>query len=273
MGNKTNDQNWAATERLRFIEACAWWKGIVQRQDLVGLFGISMAQASSDLQRYLELNPSAFVYNLRQKRYEATAEMKCVMTQPRLDEAVGRFLSDEACGVWNGGADESAGRSRVSVVRMPVREASAAVERRVFLAVLNGLRIKVRYASVNSGKEEWRWLRPHALGHNGARWHARAWCETHADFRDFTLSRIAEIEWSREQSELSAQDKDWEQWVTLQVRPHRGLSDEQRKVVERDYAMRNGVLKLKVRKAMEGYLRDRLGLAMADGKPALRLLE
>ena len=158
MGNKTNDQYWAVTERLRFIEACAWWKGIVQRQDLGGLFGISMPQASSDLQRYLELNPSAFVYNLRKKRYEATAEMKCVMTQPRLDEAVGRFLSDEACGVWNGRADESDGRGRVSVVRMPVREASAAVERRVFLAVLNGLRIKVRYASVNSGKEEWRWL-------------------------------------------------------------------------------------------------------------------
>jgi len=51
------------------------------------------------------------------------------------------------------------------------------------------------------------------------------------------------------------------------------LSDDQRKAVERDYAMRNGVLKIKVRKAMEGYLRDRLGLAMADGKQALRLLE
>ena len=37
--------------------------------------------------------------------------------------------------------------------------------------------------------------------------------------------------------------------------------------------MRSGVLKLKVRKAMEGYLRDRLGLTMAGGKPALRLLE
>ena len=147
MGNKTNDQNWAATERLRFIEAYAWWKGIVNRQDLVGLFGISMAQASSDLQRYLELNPPAFVYNLRQKRYEATAEMKCLLTKPRLDEAVTRFLSDEAYGVWNGGADESDGRGRVSVVRMPAREASAAVERRVFLAVLNGLRIKVRYAN------------------------------------------------------------------------------------------------------------------------------
>jgi len=37
--------------------------------------------------------------------------------------------------------------------------------------------------------------------------------------------------------------------------------------------MRNGVLKLKVRKAMEGYLRARLGLAMADGRLAVRLLE
>ena len=184
-----------------------------------------------------------------------------------------RSLGGSVRGVWTGWDEESVGGGCIAVLKMPVREASAAVERRVFLAVLNGLRIKVRYASVNSGKEEWRWLRPHALGHNGARWHVRAWCEKNSDFRDFTLSRIAEIEWSREQAALPAQDKDWEQWVTLQVRPHKGLSDEQRKAVERDYAMRNGVLKLKVRKAMEGYLRDRLGLTMADGKPALRLLE
>jgi hypothetical protein len=37
--------------------------------------------------------------------------------------------------------------------------------------------------------------------------------------------------------------------------------------------MRNGALNLKVRRAMEGYLRERLGLAMADGKPGVRLLE
>ena len=273
MGNKTNDRNWAAIERLRFVETCAWWKGLVQRQNLVGLFGISMAQASSDLQRYLEMNPGAFVYNLRQKRYEATAEMKCVMTRPRLDEAVARFLGGDARSTWTGWTDESEGGGCVAILTMPVREAGAVVERRVFLAILNGLRIKVRYASVNSGKEEWRWLRPHALGHNGARWHVRAWCETNEDFRDFTMSRIAEVEWSREEAEPPAGDKDWEEWVTLRVIPHRGLKDEQRKAVERDYAMRNGVLKLKVRKAMEGYLRDRLGLAMADGKLPVRLLE
>jgi hypothetical protein len=273
MGNKTNDRNWAAMERLRFIEACAWWKGLVNRQDLAGLFGISMAQASSDLQRYLELNPGAFVYNLREKRYEATAEMKCVLTSPRLDEAVTRFLGGDARGVWDGWTDENEGGGCVAVLKMPARNAGPVVERRIFLAVLNGLRVRVRYASVNSGKEEWRWLRPHALGHNGARWHVRAWCEKNGDFRDFTLSRIAEVEWSREQAAPPSLDKAWEEWVTLRVSPHRTLKEAARKAVERDYAMRNGVLKLKVRKAMEGYLRDRLGLIMADGKPPPKLLE
>ena len=51
------------------------------------------------------------------------------------------------------------------------------------------------------------------------------------------------------------------------------LTAEQSKAVERDYAMTGGVLKIKVRKAMEGYLRDRLGIAMADGKMPVRLLE
>jgi len=271
MGNNTNDRNWAAMERLRFIEACAWWKGIVQRQDLVGVFGVSMAQASSDLQRYLELNPAAFVYNLRKKRYEAMPEMKCILTVPNLDEAVSRFLDGDARGTWI--SNDDAGGGRVSVLQMPVRKAAVEVERRIFLAILNGFRIKVRYASINSGKEEWRWLRPHALGHNGGRWHVRAWCEKNGDFRDFTLSRIGEIEWSREVTELPAKDKDWETWVTLKVTPHKDLTIEQRKAVERDFAMTGGTLKLKVRKAMEGYLRDRLGLAMADGKMPVRLLE
>jgi len=116
MGNKTNDRTWAAAERLRFIETCAWWKGVVQRQDLGDLFGISMAQASSDLQRYLELNLAAFVYNLRQKRYEATAEMQCVLTKPRLDEAVTRFLGGDARSTWPGWDEELAADEVVTVV-------------------------------------------------------------------------------------------------------------------------------------------------------------
>jgi hypothetical protein len=273
MSNKTNEHNWAVRERLRFIETCAWWKGTVNRHDLTGLYGVSMAQASSDMQRYLDLNPSALVYNLRLKRYEATATMKCVVSRPLLEDAVARFMDGGFQSFWPGSPPVESGDGSVAMVLMPAREANEIVQRRAFLAIMNGQRIRMRYASVRSGKEDWRWIRPHALGHNGARWHLRAWCEKNDAFRDFTLSRISEIEWSREQAGLPRPDLEWEEWVTLRVRANRSLDKSRRQAVELDYGMTSGVLELRVRKAMEGYLRDRLGLPMADGSAPAALLE
>jgi len=56
------------------------------------------------------------------------------------------------------------------------------VERRIFLAVLERLRVRVRYASVHSGTDAWRWLQPRVFAHDGNRWHVRAWCEQRADY-------------------------------------------------------------------------------------------
>lgn len=61
--------------------------------------------------------------------------------------------------------------------------------------------------------------------------------------------------------------------MPLKVTPNPKLGAELRKAIERDYATTGGTLKLKVRKAMEGYLHDRLGLAVASDTLAVRLLE
>lgn len=273
MSKKSHDQYWAARQRLRFIEACAWWKGIINRNDLVEVFSVSMAQASSDMQAYLDLNPTAMTYNLRQKRYEATAVMKWVITRPSLEEAAARFLGADVRGLWAGPEESADGGDGVSVLRLPAREAKEAVERRAFLAIMNGYRIRMRYVSVHSGKDEWRRIRPHALGHNGCRWHLRAWCERNDDYRDFSLGRIAEIEWTRDLMALPRPDVEWDTWVTLKVRPSKELDAVRKQAVEMDYGMTGGALKLKVRKAMEGYLRERLGIPLADGVTPVRLLE
>lgn len=272
MTNKSNEGNWAVRERLFYIETCAWWKGLVNRHDLTGLYGVSMAQASSDTQRYLDMNPASMVYNLRLKRYEASATMKYVFRRPRLEDAVARFMTGEARSVWPDCPAESE-VSNVAMVGMPAREAGEVVERRAFMAIMNGQRIRIHYTSMHTGKEDWRWVRPHALGHNGTRWHLRAWCEQNNSFRDFAMNRISEIEWSREQARLPQPDAEWQEMVTLRVRANRSLDKVRRQAVELDYGMTNGVLELKVRKAMEGYLRDRLGLSMTDGSVPVPLLE
>jgi predicted DNA-binding transcriptional regulator YafY len=51
----------------------------------------------------------------------------------------------------------------------------------------------VRYQSTSAPEARWRWLSPHALGFDGARWHARAWCHSRNEFRDFVLTRFLDV--------------------------------------------------------------------------------
>lgn len=267
-------------ERLRFIERKAYWCGEITRQDLAVVFGLSPAQASADLQKYQELNSGALLYNLNKKRYEGAPRMRLTLQQPRLEEAMAQFLDSsvrDSVGFngWGGNSPSpnwDDPDATVACVTLPVRRASTEVERRVFLAVKQERRLRVKYLSVNSGTEEWRWLRPRAFAHNGHRWHVRAWCERSNEWRDFTLSRIAAAEWP-EPCDPPPPDEEWQRWVTLRLRPHHKLTSEQQRAVAFDHGMTNGVIELRVRAALEGYVRDLLRLPLRTKKPPPPLLE
>ena len=261
MGNRTNTESWAGRERMGFIERALWWEGEVNRSDLMEVFGLSAAQASSDFQAYQELNPGAMVYNMSTKRYEGQEGMRCAVHQPRLEEAVWRFF-----GEGRGGLAEGKGEL-VGMVKMPVREPSEAVSRRVFLAMSRKWRVRVRYWSVNSGTAGWRWVVPHALAHDGYRWHARAWCEKNEDYRDFVLARMERANWPVEPEGGGAfrfpmADVEWEEWETLILRPSSKLGEVEQKAIERDYGMRGGKLRYRVRLAMMRYAVDHLRLTV-----------
>jgi WYL domain len=276
MGNKSNTEQWAVMERMRFIERSAYWRGTVNRQDLARVFGLSMAQASADLQQYQQENPGALVYNLNRKRYEGAEGMWMKFCAPVLEEAMAAFLQGgrEALPVTVpatvAGGDAPA--PQVYVLAVPQRKAAPGVERRMFLAVINGLKIRVRYCSVNSGTEEWRWLHPRAFAHDGNRWHARAWCETRKAWADFNLSRIAEAEWPQIPQAPPEGDPAAGMEV-LKVRVHSQVDGTSKASVERDYGMEDGSLKLEVPGLMVDYLRARLRMPLADGSEPPALVE
>jgi hypothetical protein len=229
----------------------AWWKGVVNRGDVRDVFGISAAQASADLQGYQEVNPTAMVYNVRAKRYEAGEGMVCVMHEPRLEEAVSLFLGVLAPVM--GGRPKASPTQSVDMVRPLVREVDAGVERRVFLALDQGRRLRVKYWSVNSSRRSLREIAPHALGHDGLRWHVRAWCFEHGEFRDFVMSRMEGADWPGDSFTAPVVDKDWERMETVTLVPNSGLDAERRRGIIHDYGMKGGELKVKVRAAMREY--------------------
>jgi hypothetical protein len=271
MANSTNPENWAAQERLRFIERSLWWRGEVKRKDLRELFGISLAQASSDLQRYLETNPTAARYDLKGKTYRGEPFMVCVYHEPRLEEALSLFLGESGGG---GYAMAVSGRAmlepratdRVTRVLLPLREGSATVARAVFQAVCAGLRLTMEYGSMTgrrgSGEAKQRSVVPHAFAHDGYRWHVRAWCEENADYRDFVLSRIRTAEWPTEAAgnDLPS-DEDWETFEELVLVPNPKLEQERQDSIAGDFGMSGGRLCLRVRRAMRRYTLLHLRLA------------
>lgn len=270
MGNTSTKDQWAGRERLAFIERVAWWRGAVNRGDLREVFGISAAQSSADLQGYQELNPTALAYNLRSKRYEARPEMACVMHSPRLEEAIGMFLGTP---VPLPHLSTETG-SKVDVFTPPVRKADSAVERRIFLAIDQTRRLAVKYWSVNSGSGKRREIAPHALGHDGYRWHVRAWCFENNDFRDFVLSRIELADWPGEAFAPVSRDEAWERMVIVKLKANSELDEERRKTIERDYGMKGGKLELRVRDAMKEYYLAHLRVADGTDRPRhLELIE
>lgn len=265
MGNRNQREQWAARERLLFVERVAWWRGVVNRADLRELYGISAAQASADLQAYLELNPGALAYNLSSKRYEAQPKMTCVLHEPRLEEAVAMFLGGGAPVLASSGLQD---HERVALCVPPLRRASKEVERRVFLAIEQRCRLKVRYGSVHGASGKWREIAPHALAHDGLRWHLRAWCVENAAYRDFVLTRIDGAKWPGEVFEAPAKDDAWERMVTLVFRANPELDSEARAAIEMDYGMKDGRFEMTVREAMVEYQLAQLRLSGSeDARP------
>jgi hypothetical protein len=275
MSNSSNPELWAAQERLRFIERSLYWRASVRRRDLGEGFGISLAQASADLQRYFELNPSAAHYDTSAKHYRGDQGMRCVLHAPRLEEAMAYFL-DGGTAAWPPPvpARETAGSPALSRISLPIREAAPDTQRAVFLAVLGSLRLRIHYASLSGRRPaRWRWIAPHAFGHDGYRWHARAWCEENGDFRDFVLGRIHQADWPTQPANPTPPDEDWDTFVDLAVRPNKALTPDQRRAIEADFGMADGRLVLKVRRAMRDYLLDHLRLPAWEGQPRPPLLQ
>jgi hypothetical protein len=63
VGDQRQNLRWGVERRLEFIEFRLFWEGSVNRGDLIDTFGVSIQQASTDLQRYQDIAPPNMLYD------------------------------------------------------------------------------------------------------------------------------------------------------------------------------------------------------------------
>ena len=257
---------WGVERRLEFIEFRLFWEGGVNRSDIIEKFGVSVPQASKDLTLYQERAPLNVIYDKSRKRYVPSPDFSPRFLNPEPAEYLNQLRS-VADGVLDRSSSWIGQFPAYDAAAAPVRGVSAGTLRSVIGAIRDSEAIEVRYQSLSRPEPRWRWLSPHAIGFDGFRWHARAFCESDQRFKDFLLSRFLETR-GRRPSEVSAEaDTDWREEIVLEIGPHPELSETQQKVIALDYGMRDGKARIPVRKALVYYTMKRLGL---DTAPTVR---
>jgi hypothetical protein len=258
---------WGHRRRLEFIDFRLLWDGRLNRKELVAFFGISIQQASLDLARYIKIAPKNLRYDSSEKVYRATVHFKPAFLPADSDVFLSQLLA-LAEGTLPASASFVGWQPPYDVVRFPSRSIHPDVLARVVQGIRNGEDIEVTYQSMRQPSLSRRWIAPHAIAFDGARWHARGWCHEHADFRDFVLARIQQVHGGRPSAIDPNSDARWHSHTTVILRPRRSLTRQQRAAVEAEFAMTHGRLKVEVREALVFYFVRQLQLETA---PAIRI--
>jgi predicted DNA-binding transcriptional regulator YafY len=127
--------------------------------------------------------------------------------------------------------------------------------------------IEIDYQSMKKPEAIRRTIAPHALGHDGVRWHARAWCPKNGEFRDFVLSRIMATG-SLSPCEVSPlKDHEWCTEIAMILAPNPALSEGAQRSLAKEYGMARGQLKIRTRVALAFYLIKHLNLDLENLEP------
>lgn len=264
--SKIASARWGAERRLELIDFRLRWEGRVNRAELVEFFGISAQQASSDIASYMGLAPQNVYYDKQAKAYRA-AESFAPLFNGNDAALYLSQLGDLASGVATPAARLIGWQPPCDVVRYPTRPVSDVGLLKLLKAIREANEIEVTYQSMRRQDVVVRWICPHALASDGLRWHVRAWCHEHEDFRDFVLSRIIAIHDSRPATVDTCTDHDWHTRMEVRVRPRPGLSRSQRAAIEADFGMTQGRLAILCRRALAFYVVRQLHLDRTEDVP------
>ena len=249
----------AQRDRLAFVELRLRFMGEIRRQDLVARFDIQAAAATRDIAQYKELAPGNMEYDTKGKVY-----VRAAWFRPLFDFPVERVFT------W---LSQSYGDAEPARFRGVIATEGTSLPGRVDLELLStltraihrGAAVKISYRALSSGLTT-REIVPFALADSGLRWHLRAFDRRSGEFRDFVLGRFDDasiLPGEVADHETAAQDIQWNRITELELVPN-PANVQHPDTIEAEYGMEGGVLKVRTRAAMAGYLLRRWNVDCTD---------
>lgn len=238
----------AQRERLTYLEFRLYFMGEVGRPDLSARFGVAPAGATRDIAMYRELAPNNIDFHNSSKTYRISSTFV-----PIFEHAPQRVLSALSLGFGDGVDGE---RNSLLPCEFPAMLSCPRMD--VLAPICRAIHarrpVEIRYQSMSSGASQ-RVIVPFALIDTGLRWHVRAFDRKSGEFRDFVIMRIENPTILNEDPsthERMDADIQWTGIVELNLVPHPRLTRPE--IIQMDYGMNGGSIRLRVRAAVAGYM-------------------
>lgn len=247
---------WDLLFRYRMIEIIVLWEGRLNTNHLIKSFGIGRQQASKDINTYMtEIAPGNLIYDKTLKGYKPSNTFVPRLTSGHADEYLHILSRSEDMMVT---FDELDMRFEHTAMVRPInRNIAPEVLRPLIQAIREKKRVDICYTPLKDGNKVERIISPHTLVCTPLRWHVRAYCEYANGYRDFVLSRIHGIPDLNDQAVFRRSgDSLWNTDVTIELSPDLRFNEKQKAVIEKDYGMENGVLKLPTNASLVRYVLD-----------------
>ncbi len=247
---------WDLLARYRMIEIVALWEGRLNTGHLMQSFGIGRQQASKDINTYLaDVAPDNLIYDKQLKGYKPSDSFVPQLTSGHADEYLHILARSEDMTITF--HELNMGFENTTMIRPITRNISPIILRPLVQAIREKKRVEISYTSLKDGEIVERIISPHTLVCTPLRWHVRAYCEHAGDYRDFVLSRIHGIPDLNDRASNGRQnDPLWNKPVTVELVADQRFNEKQKAVIEKDYAMTDGVLKIATNASLVRYVLD-----------------
>ncbi len=245
----------SAQQRLSILELLLLWEGFLNRSRVAALLGLGDIRSSQLIQEFRDAHPRWVEWNTKSRSYHATS-VAYARTTPAAKahdraESLAKYLSLVGLPYVSGDTvDVAPVCAAFPDLSTPEPQVFAALSQ----AIRSSMAVEITYRSMKEPAPHQRIISPHHLVRAGRRWHVRAYCETHQEFRDYALGRIADVKTAglpRERSE--ADDTAWNAHVPVRLIAHPELSRAQEEVIRFEYFDNTSARVVTCRGALVGY--------------------
>jgi len=221
------------TKTLEKLASLLCWEGRLNNSRVRDLFNINSVRASQIIRDFRTEFPRWLNLDTKTRSYHATKDFYNNPDFKKLDLDLQQYLA-----MTGGTPIFSPVQADVPIISNGIPDISGPrpeIFSIMFEAIRRNLMVNITYQSLANPQPQERKISPHNIVKAGRRWHVRAYCNKHKDFRDYVLGRVLEANVLNEPCEKQmAEDERWMTQVPVRLIAHPSLSIEQMRVIQNE---------------------------------------